>query len=163
MGRLIEMMSKAGVLVATGAIKSRNTGMKIVRRQDRVTVEEGPVAGSSLMAAAGRLARGARAPRAEVSASRRRGHLRNHRSAGARAAADKRGGVIIARRRPAPLEPAAVPPPQRGGGVVFAGRVFRVCTWLRCACSPFFTWCSALATRISFARACFIRCVVWLS
>jgi hypothetical protein len=53
MGRLIETMSKAGVLVATGGIKSRNTGMKIARRQDRVTVEDGPVAGSSLMPAAG--------------------------------------------------------------------------------------------------------------
>lgn len=53
MGRLIETMSKAGVLVATGGIKSRNTGMKIGRRQDRVTVEDGSVAGSSLMPAAG--------------------------------------------------------------------------------------------------------------
>jgi hypothetical protein len=53
MGRLCETMSKAGVLVATGGIKSRNTGMKIARRQDRITVEEGPVAGSSLMPAAG--------------------------------------------------------------------------------------------------------------
>lgn len=53
MGRLIETMSKAGVLVATGGIKSRNTGMKIARRQDRVTAEDGPVAGSSLMPAAG--------------------------------------------------------------------------------------------------------------
>lgn len=53
MGRLIETMSRAGVLVATCGIKSRNTGMKIVRRQDRVTVEDGPVAGSSLMPAAG--------------------------------------------------------------------------------------------------------------
>jgi hypothetical protein len=53
MGRLIETMSKAGVLVATGGIKSRNTGMKIARREDRVTVEDGPVAGSSLMPAAG--------------------------------------------------------------------------------------------------------------
>jgi hypothetical protein len=53
MGRLCETMSKAGVLVATGGIKSRNTGMKIARRHDRITVEEGPVAGSSLMPAAG--------------------------------------------------------------------------------------------------------------
>lgn len=53
MGRLIETMSKAGVLVATGGIKSRSTGMKIARRQDRVAVEDGPVAGSSLMPAAG--------------------------------------------------------------------------------------------------------------
>jgi hypothetical protein len=53
MGRLIEAMSKAGVLVTTGGIKSRNTAMKIARRQGRVTVEDGPVAGSSLMPAAG--------------------------------------------------------------------------------------------------------------
>lgn len=53
MGRLVETMSKAGVLVATGAIKSRNTGMKIALRQGRATVEDGAVAGSSLMPAAG--------------------------------------------------------------------------------------------------------------
>lgn len=53
MGRLIETMSKAGVLAATGGLKSRATGMKIARRQDRITVEDGPVAGSSLMPAAG--------------------------------------------------------------------------------------------------------------
>ena len=53
MGRLCETMSKAGVLVATGGIKSRHTGMRIARRQDRITVEDGPVAGSSLMPAAG--------------------------------------------------------------------------------------------------------------
>lgn len=39
--------------MTTGGIKSRDTGMKIVRRQDRVSVEQGPVAGSSLMPAAG--------------------------------------------------------------------------------------------------------------
>lgn len=53
MGRLIETMSRAGVLVAAGGIMSRNTGMKIARRQDRFTVEDGPVAGSSLMPATG--------------------------------------------------------------------------------------------------------------
>jgi hypothetical protein len=53
MGRLVETMSKAGVLVATGGIKSRSTGMKIARRRDRITVADGPVAGSSLMPAAG--------------------------------------------------------------------------------------------------------------
>jgi hypothetical protein len=53
MGRLIETMSRAGILVATGGIKSRNTGMKIACRQDRICVEDGPVAGSSLMPAAG--------------------------------------------------------------------------------------------------------------
>jgi|GEM_PF-6552083 len=31
MGRLVEEMSKTGVLVTTGAIKSRNTGMKVAR------------------------------------------------------------------------------------------------------------------------------------
>lgn len=44
---------RSGVLVTTGGIKSRETGMKIVRRQDRFSVEDGPVAGSSLMPAAG--------------------------------------------------------------------------------------------------------------
>lgn len=53
MGRLIETMSRAGVLVAAGGIMSRNTGMKIARRQDRFTVEDGAVAGSSLMPATG--------------------------------------------------------------------------------------------------------------
>ena len=53
MGRLCESMSKAGVLVATCGIKSRSTGMKVVRREGRFTVEDGPVAGSSLMPAAG--------------------------------------------------------------------------------------------------------------
>jgi hypothetical protein len=53
MGRLMEDMFKAGVLVATGGILSRNTGMKIVRKRGAITVENGPVAGSSLMPAAG--------------------------------------------------------------------------------------------------------------
>lgn len=53
MGRLVETMSQAGVLVATGGIKSRSTGMKVALRQEQVTVEDGPVAGSSLMPAAG--------------------------------------------------------------------------------------------------------------
>ncbi|HUN26758.1 MAG TPA: hypothetical protein VMU67_10645 [Steroidobacteraceae bacterium] len=53
MGKLMEDMVKAGVLVATGGIKSRNTGMKITRRNGTVTVEQGPVNGSSLMPAAG--------------------------------------------------------------------------------------------------------------
>jgi hypothetical protein len=39
MGRLIESMSKAGVLVATGGIESRSTGLHIARREDRYTVE----------------------------------------------------------------------------------------------------------------------------
>ncbi len=53
MGQLIEEMLRAGVLVATGGIKSRSTGMKVTRRNGTVSIEEGPVAGSSLMAAAG--------------------------------------------------------------------------------------------------------------
>jgi hypothetical protein len=53
MGRLMEDMFKAGVLVATGGIMSRNTGMKVVRKHGAITVENGPVAGSSLMPAAG--------------------------------------------------------------------------------------------------------------
>jgi len=53
MGKLMEEMFKAGVLVATGGILSRNTGMRIMRRNGTFTVEDGPVAGSSLMPAAG--------------------------------------------------------------------------------------------------------------
>lgn len=53
MMKLIEDMSKAGVLVTTGGILSRQTGMKVVRKDGKVTREDGPVAGSSLMPAAG--------------------------------------------------------------------------------------------------------------
>jgi hypothetical protein len=53
MGKLMEDMTKAGVLVATGGILSRNTGMKITCRQGKFNVEDGPVVGSSLMPAAG--------------------------------------------------------------------------------------------------------------
>ena len=53
MGKLMEDMQRAGVLVAAGGIMSRNTGMKVTRRSGTVTVEDGPVAGSSLMPAAG--------------------------------------------------------------------------------------------------------------
>jgi hypothetical protein len=53
MGKLMEDMTKTGVLVATGGIMSRNTGMKITCRQGKFTVEDGPVPGSSLMPAAG--------------------------------------------------------------------------------------------------------------
>ncbi len=53
MGKLMKEMLEAGVLVATGGIKSRNTGMKVTRRNGAVSIEEGPVAGSSLMPAAG--------------------------------------------------------------------------------------------------------------
>jgi hypothetical protein len=53
MGRLMEEMLEAGVLVATGGIKSRATGMKVTSRRGAITVEDGPVANSSLMPAAG--------------------------------------------------------------------------------------------------------------
>jgi len=53
MGKLMEDMTKTGVLIATGGILSRNTGMKITCKQGAFAVEDGPVAGSSLMPAAG--------------------------------------------------------------------------------------------------------------
>jgi hypothetical protein len=53
MGKLMEEMTKAGVLVTTGGILSRNTGMKVTRKSGSVKVEDGPVTGSSLMPAAG--------------------------------------------------------------------------------------------------------------
>jgi hypothetical protein len=49
----MEDMTKAGVLVATGGIMSRNTALKISQRKGTSTVEDGPIAGSSLMPAAG--------------------------------------------------------------------------------------------------------------
>jgi len=53
MGRLMEEMTRAGVLVTAGGILSRQTGMKITSDNGKVTVENGPVNGSSLMPAAG--------------------------------------------------------------------------------------------------------------
>jgi hypothetical protein len=53
MGKLMEDMFKAGTLIAAGGIHSRSTGMKVVRENGTVTVADGPVAGSSLMPAAG--------------------------------------------------------------------------------------------------------------
>jgi hypothetical protein len=53
MGKLMENMTKAGVLIATGGILSRNTGIKITYRQGKFYVEDGPIVGSSLMPAAG--------------------------------------------------------------------------------------------------------------
>ncbi len=53
MGQLMEEMTKAGVLVTAGGILSRKTGMKVTRKNGTYTVEDGPVAGSSLMPAAG--------------------------------------------------------------------------------------------------------------
>jgi hypothetical protein len=53
MGKLMEDMIQRGVLVTTGGILSRQTGMKVVRKNGQVSSEHGPVAGSSLMPAAG--------------------------------------------------------------------------------------------------------------
>jgi len=56
MARMIKMseeMTKAGVLVTSGGILSRNTGMKVTRKNGATSVDHGPVAGSSLMPAAG--------------------------------------------------------------------------------------------------------------
>jgi len=53
MMKLMEDMSKAGVLVATGGIMSRTTAMKVTRKNNAFTIEDGPVPGSSLMPAAG--------------------------------------------------------------------------------------------------------------
>jgi hypothetical protein len=53
MGKLMEDMMKTGVLVATGGVLSRNTGMKVTCSKGAFTVEDGPVVGSSLMPAAG--------------------------------------------------------------------------------------------------------------
>ena len=53
MGKMMEEMMKAGVLVTTGGILSRSTGMKVTRKNGTFAVEDGPVAGSSLMPAAG--------------------------------------------------------------------------------------------------------------
>ena len=50
---LIEEMSGTGVLVTTGGILSRETGMKVIRKDGNYSVENGPVAGSSLMPAGG--------------------------------------------------------------------------------------------------------------
>ena len=48
---LIEEMSASGVLVTTGGILSRETGMKVARKNGTYAVELGQVAGSSLMPA----------------------------------------------------------------------------------------------------------------
>lgn len=53
MGKLMEDMAKAGVLVSAGGILSRTTGMKVSLRQGQFTVADGPVSNSSLMPAAG--------------------------------------------------------------------------------------------------------------
>ena len=50
---LIEELSATGVLVTTGGILSRETGMKVTRKDGKYSVENGPVAGSSLMPAGG--------------------------------------------------------------------------------------------------------------
>jgi len=53
MGKLMEDMTKAGVLVSAGGILSRQTGMKVTLKSGALKVENGPVAGSSLMPASG--------------------------------------------------------------------------------------------------------------
>jgi hypothetical protein len=53
MMKLMEEMSRTGALVTTGGIMSRNTGVKVVRRNGKVAVEHGAVSNSSLMPAAG--------------------------------------------------------------------------------------------------------------
>jgi hypothetical protein len=53
MGKLMEDMISRGVLVTTGGILSRQTAMKVVRKNGQVSSEHGPVPGSSLMPAAG--------------------------------------------------------------------------------------------------------------
>jgi hypothetical protein len=53
MGKYMQEMLAAGVLVTTGGIKSRATGMKVSCSKGKFVVEDGPVAGSSLMPAAG--------------------------------------------------------------------------------------------------------------
>src|SRR5690349_2681831 len=53
MGKLMEEMMKSGKLVAAGGIMSRNTGIKMVKKNGSTQVEHGEVKGSSLMPAAG--------------------------------------------------------------------------------------------------------------
>jgi hypothetical protein len=53
MGKLVEEMMKAGVLVTTGGIMSRNTAMKTTLKNGKYSVENGAIAGSTLMPAAG--------------------------------------------------------------------------------------------------------------
>jgi hypothetical protein len=53
MGKMMDEMMRAGVLVATGGILSRQTGLKVTSNNGSFTVEHGPVQGSSLMPAAG--------------------------------------------------------------------------------------------------------------
>ena len=53
MMKLMEDMSKTGVLVTTGGIMSRQTAMKVTKKGNEYSVADGPVAGSSLMPAGG--------------------------------------------------------------------------------------------------------------
>ena len=53
MGKLMEEMIKAGVLVTTGGIMSRNSAMKTTLKNGNYSVENGAIPGSSLMPAAG--------------------------------------------------------------------------------------------------------------
>lgn len=53
MGQLMDEMTRAGVLKATGGIMSRQTGMKVTLKKGAFTVADGPVAESTLMPASG--------------------------------------------------------------------------------------------------------------
>ena len=53
MTKLNRKLTNSGVLLANGALMSRNTGMKIVCKDGKVTAIDGSIAGSTLMPAAG--------------------------------------------------------------------------------------------------------------
>ena len=53
MMKLMQEMTASGVLVTSGGILSRQTGMKVTLNKGKFSVEHGPVAGSSLMPASG--------------------------------------------------------------------------------------------------------------
>ncbi len=53
MGEMIQRMSAVGILESTGGIMNRSTGMKVTLNGGNYKVEDGEVAGSSLMPASG--------------------------------------------------------------------------------------------------------------
>ena len=53
MAKLNRKLTNSGVLLANGALMSRNTGMKIVCEDGKITAVDGSIAGSTLMPAAG--------------------------------------------------------------------------------------------------------------
>jgi len=53
MTKLNRELTDSGVLLANGALMSRNTGMRIVCENGKVTASDGAIAGSTLMPAAG--------------------------------------------------------------------------------------------------------------